>query len=174
MRLRFEAGDLAAKYDTWVFYREEFRHVAGGSRGVDGVCVSGGECWLIEIKALARQVGEDSNLKLTDTIRRAATQVRDTLAGLAAARVAAKDVEGDVARAAFRARNWRVAMHLEQSDRTSRMHPTPYDPADATQKLRQLVRAVDTEAVVVDTSGAKNPSNAVVPWTSARSREWMS
>ena len=164
MRLRFEPGDQATKYDDWAFFREEFRHVAGGSHGVDCVCISGEACWLIEIKALARRVGEDSGLKIADTIRRAAEQVRDTLAGLAAARVLATGAEEQFARAVFDVPNWRVALHLEQTDVTSRLHRTPYDPTDVTQKLRQQVRAVDAQAVVVDSSRAANPSNAAVPW----------
>lgn len=167
VRLHFAPGDRAAKYDDWAFFRHTFRQMAGGSHGVDAICVSGACCWLIEIKSLARQVGEDLNPKITDTIRRAAIQTRDTLAGLAAAAASAKDAESRFAKEALRVQHWRVALHLQQADRTSRMHPTPYDRADATQKLRQLVRPVDSRAVVVDTSGTENPSNSVVPWTSA-------
>ena len=164
IRLRFAPGDLAEKYDDCAFFRDEFRHVAGGSHGVDGVCVSGGDCWLIEIKSLARKVGEDSSLKITDTIRRAAAQVRDTLAGLAAAARNARGEERAFAVRALQATALRVALHLDQADRTSALHPTPYDVADATTKLRQLVHPIDRNAVVVDCSGDGNPSNARVPW----------
>ena len=171
VRLRFEPGDVATKYDDWGFFRDKFRHMAGGSHGVDGVCISGEHCWLVEIKSLARQVGEDSNLRITDTIRQAATQVRDTLAGLAAATASATGDELNFAKAALRLGRWRIALHLEQMDRTSKMHPTPYDLADTTQKLRQLVHPVDSQAVVVDSSGMGNPSNSVVPWKATRRQD---
>lgn len=166
--LRFGPHDRIARYDDWTFFRAEFRHTAGGSGGVDGVCITREHCWLIEIKARARLVGDDYGLKVTDAIVWAASQIRDTLAGLAAAARNARGEERAFAVLATAAKAWRVALHLEQGDRTSALHPMPYDLADATMKLRQLVHPIDRNAVVVDSTGDRNPSNARVPWEARR------
>ncbi len=152
------------QYDKSSFFNT-FRNVAN-SRGVDFACVHRSECWFIEVRERARAVGEDYPERIRDSLRTAAEQVRDTLAGLAAASRNAAGEEGEFAASAFTTRRWRVAVHLEQRDKTSRLHRQPCDPADATTKLRQLVLAMDPQALVVDSSGAHNPANELVPWHS--------
>ena len=81
-----EEGDLkftfpdhceAHKYDEWAFYRNQFQSVAGGSKAVDIVCVSGDTAWLIEIKDYRRH----PRTKVIDIDDELARKVRDTLAG---------------------------------------------------------------------------------------------
>ena len=86
-----EEGDLkfsfpdhceAGKYDEWSFYRNQFQSVASGSKAVDILCLSDDAAWLIEIKDYRLHPRQ----KLIDIDDEVASKVRDTLAGLAAAR----------------------------------------------------------------------------------------
>lgn len=168
VRLEFEEASHVTRYDEWSFFRERFKNVAGGSRGVDVVCVAHDTSWLVEVKQRTRYVGDVSMGRFEDAIADASEQARDTLAGLAVAARSADGEERRFATEALRTERWRVALHLEQADKTSRLHPQPYDVLDATNKLRQLVRAIDPRAVVVDSSNT-NPNNAHVPWKGRRS-----
>ena len=98
----------ARKYDEWSFYRNQFKYVAGGSKAVDILCVSGDAAWLIEIK----DYRQHQRLKRSDIDDELASKVRDTLAGLAAASSNANSRdEQTLARRALRTRRWRVALH---------------------------------------------------------------
>ena len=161
-----EEGDLkftfpdhceAHKYDEWAFYRNQFQSVAGGSKAVDIVCVSGDTAWLIEIKDYRRH----RRTKLIDIDDELASKVRDTLAGLAAASSNA-DVhdERTFATQALRTRRWRVALHLEQPNARSRLRPQPFDVANVLSKMRKKVKAVDAHPVILNRE-ADGPD---VPW----------
>ena len=164
VRLTFKDGCQVEKYDEWCFFRDAFRHTAGGSRGVDVLCLRDGTCWLIEVKQRARIVGENYGGKILDLIGDVARQVRDTLAGLAAARTRAEGTEREFARRALIAENWRVVLHLEQKDRTSRLRPEPYALSSVRSALRKpdSAGAVDPNAQVVNSA-----TPAVGPWTAA-------
>lgn len=162
-----EEGDLkftfpdhceADKYDEWSFYRNQFQSVAGGSKAVDIVCVSGDTAWLIEIKDHRRH----PRTNLIDIDDELASKVRDTLAGLAAASSNA-NVHGEqtLARRALQSRRWRVALHLEQPNARSRLRPRPFSVANVLSKMRKKVKAVDAHPVILDRE-AKRPD---IPWT---------
>lgn len=54
LNFNFEAddGSLATQYDTWLFYRNQFINVAGGTKTVDFIYIDQSDktCWLIEVK----------------------------------------------------------------------------------------------------------------------------
>ena len=162
-----EEGDLtfsfpdhceAGKYEEWSYYRNQFQSVAGGSKAVDIVCVSGDTAWLIEIK----DYRQHPRTKLIDIDDELASKVRDTLAGLAAAGSNANiHDEQTFATRALQTRRWRVALHLEQPNARSRLRPQPFSVANVLSKVRKKVRAVDAHPVILNRE-ANRPN---VPWT---------
>ena len=58
------------KYDEWSFYRNQFRSVAGGSKGVDILCLSDDAAWLIEIKDYRQQSETEADEIEADRHRR--------------------------------------------------------------------------------------------------------
>lgn len=80
-----------------------------------------------------------------------AFKVRDTMAGLLAARIhAGDDSEKAFAGRAVNTRRIRVVLHLEQPRKHSRLFPRSIDPADMTLKLKQRLKAVDPHPKIVD------------------------
>ena len=162
-----EEGDLkfsfpdhceAGKYDEWSFYRNHFQSVAGGSKAVDILCVSGDAAWLIEI----RDYRQHPRQKLIDIGDEVASKVRDTLAGLAAASANAncRD-ERALARQALQRRRWRVALHLEQPNARSRLWRRKSRVVNVLSIVRTKVKAVDAHPVVLDRA-TRRPD---IPWT---------
>ena len=151
-----EEGDLtfsfpdhceAAKYDKWVFYRNQFQPVAGSSKAVDMLCLANDVVWLIEIK----DYRQHPRTKLIDLCHEVAIKVRDTLSGLAAASANAYDDERAFARRALAKRRWRVALHLEQPHVSSPLRPQPFDITDVMLKLRSRnLKAVDAHPLVLN------------------------
>ena len=148
----------AGKYDDWAFYRNQFRSVAGGSKAVDVLCLADDAAWLVEIKDY-REHPRTKPIALWDEV---AIKVRDTLSGLAAASANANDAdEQALARRALARRRWRVALHLEQPNGSSRFRPIAFDPANIKKKLRQLLKAIDAHPTIVD----RQRSHPDIPWT---------
>ena len=146
------------KYDDWSFYRNQFQSVAGGSKAVDILCLADDVAWLVEIK----DYRQHPRTKLIDLCDEVAQKVRDTLSGLAAASANANDPdEKTLARRALVMRRWRVALHLEQPNVTSRLRPWAVDPANMKLKLRQVLRAIDAHPAVVD----RQRLHPDMPWT---------
>ena len=156
----FPTHCTAGKYDEWSFYRNQFRFVAGGSKGVDILCVSDDAAWLVEIKDYRRH----PRTKLIEIDDELASKARDTLAGLTAASANANNAdEQALAWRALRQRRWRVALHLEQPSARSRLRPKPFDVANVLSRIRKSrkLKAVDAHPVIV--SRAIVPRD--VPWT---------
>lgn len=157
----FPNGCEASKYDDWKFYKERFQSVAGGSKAADILCLDEDRrvVWLIEIKDYRRYQRE----KDSDLWDEVAVKMRDTLSGLAAAYANAHDEgEKDFARRAIETGAWRVVLHLEQPDASSRLRPKAMEPANVQLKLSQKLKAVDPHLVVMDMGGALENN---VPWT---------
>lgn len=149
-RLTFRFSDeyRVGRYELWAFYRNQFQRTAD-SKAVDFVCVDQDECWLIEVKDYAIH----PRTKPSELPQEVANKARDTLAGLAAARRnASNDTERNLAREALRSRKWRVALHLEQPQHSSRLRPNRIDLASVSTKLRKAVRGIDPHARVCDSS----------------------
>ena len=148
--LRFATDCRVAKYDEWAYFRRQFQSVAGGCKGVDAIAIDGhGRLWLIEVKDYRLH----PRTKGGELAMEVAVKVRDSLAGLAGARLRANvATEQDLAAAALGAKDVRVLLLLAQPTAISGLRPHVVDAAALTQKLRQLLRAVDPHARV-DHSG---------------------
>lgn len=136
----FPATWRATKYDEWTFYIKHFQTICGSAKAVDIVAVAPNGClWLIEIKdyrAGPRQ-------KAIELVEEIALKVRDSLAGLAAARLRANNAdEAEAANQASQCNDIKVVLHLEQPAKPSRLHPAE-DVSKLLQKLKQLLRAID-------------------------------
>lgn len=148
----FDGSCQATKYDAWSFYRNQFMKTCGGAKAIDFLCMSEGISWLIEVKDYRAH----ARTKPIDLAQEVAEKVRDTLAGLAAAKTNANDLdEKGMAQSALGAQHWRVVLHLEQPAKRSRLHPQTIDPANITLKLRQALKAIDPHACVVDQRGLR-------------------
>ena len=154
----FENGCQASKYDEWSFYKKQFQNVAGGSKGVDILCVESDTSWLIEIK----DYREHERKKPTDLLEEVAKKVRDTLAGLAAA---AKETNGnnaderDLAKKALATKRWRIVLHLEQ-----RRELNMFKPVSLSQSLGtyRLLKGIDPQPIVYDRNQTNNDDG--IPW----------
>ena len=142
---RFEfslpSGWIFLKYDDCTFYRKHFNSVAN-SKALDLLVLAphGAELWLIEIKDYRLQ----KRVKPENLFAEIAGKVRDTLAGLATARVYVNDPSVQVfADKAMRAHRLRVAFVLQQPTHQSRLFPQIVDPANGTIKLKKALRAID-------------------------------
>lgn len=87
LQFTFGSSCLAEKYDDWSFFRNQFQNTCSGAKAVDFICVSNGCCWLIEVKDY-RQHPRTKPQELADEV---AIKVRDTLAGLVAAKMNANN-----------------------------------------------------------------------------------
>ena len=151
------------KYDEWSFYRNQFQPVAGGSKAVDILCVSGDAAWLIEIK----DYRQHPRTKPSDIGDELASKVRDTLAGLAAASSNANSRdERALARRALQRRRWRVVLHLEQPSTRSGLWPQPCNAANVLSKAHRKLKAVDAHPQILDREAMdRETKRPDVPWT---------
>ena len=158
VEFEFHEGCQASHYDRWAFFRNQFSHLTG-TKAVDFLCINHCYTWLIEVKDYRHH----PRTKPSELHEEVATKVRDTLAGLAAARANAVDpAERKMARKALTKR-WRVALHLEQPGRPSKLRPKIIDPANLKMKLRQVVRPIDPHPEVNAVAGR-------VPWDCSATR----
>lgn len=136
----FPAGWRAAKYDKWKFYLNHFQNVCGAAKGVDILAIHPDGClWMIEVKDY-RAGPRQKDLELVEEV---VIKVRDSLAGLAAARLRATDEsEIEMANRALRCNDMKVVLHLEQQAKPTRLHPVE-DVSKLLLKLKQLLRAID-------------------------------
>lgn len=134
------------KYDDCAFHRQQFQSFAGGSKAVDVVALVADVLWLIEVKDY-RQARREKAMGLAAEV---AHKVRSTLAGLAVARVRANDEgEKQFAELAMQARQIRVALHLEQTCKPSRLFPQVANPLSLKMELKTALRAVDPHSLLV-------------------------
>lgn len=144
---RFDAGAEPQQYDEWRFYRDRFERVVNDTKAMDILCLEGETLWLIEVKDY-RAHPRTKPSEIADELAR---KLRDTLAGLAAARIHAhKEVERRFAERALRSAEMRVVLHLEQPEKPRRLFPNIVNPANLQEKLKQRLRsAVDNHPKVV-------------------------
>jgi hypothetical protein len=149
LEFAFPAGWEVSKYDGWAFYRRHFQKTAA-SKGVDILALGprpGKTLWMIEVKDYRRNP-RTKKIPIHDEITR---KVRDTLAGILAATVRASVAqEQKFAQQCVRARNLRVALHLEQPAKTSKLFPRAFNAANLQLKLQSTIKAVDPHPKVVD------------------------
>jgi len=149
----------AMKYDDWAFYRQQFQNrCAEHNKAVDMICYKEGQSWLIEVKDY-RRPGSTTVKDLSCEIAR---KVRDTLAGLVAARLRANNEEEKAfAKKVLTAYDLRVVVHLEQPAKTGRLWPRVIEPEDLYDELRRQIKAIDPHPKVVDHSSIPE----FLPWS---------
>lgn len=136
------------KFDGWSFYRNQFQNVCGGAKAIDILAIDPDHCmWAIE----AKDYRAHPRMKIIELANEVACKVRDSLAALVAARVNANDADEKTrSHAALTCNQIRVVLHLEQPTQHSKRFPRAIDPAHVTQKLKQLLKAIDPHPKVVD------------------------
>lgn len=137
----------AGKYDEWVYYRRHFQSSFGGTKAVDILALHPNRLfYLIEIKDYRIEPRQ----KTMELAQEVAEKVRDTLAGLFAARmVANNESEKDFAEQSVKATKIFVILHLEQTTKPTRLHPME-DVTKLEQKLRQLLGAITSRPKVTN------------------------
>lgn len=136
------------KYDQSNFYRKHFiNECSKDNAAVDFLYCRNKISWLVEVKDYRYYPRENPSDLAEDVARK----VRDTLAGVAAARLAVTDTATQAMAERFlKGNHYRVVLHLEQTKHPSKLNPMLYKPADLLDKLKRLVRAVDVHPKVVD------------------------
>jgi hypothetical protein len=102
--------------------------------------------WLIELKDYRTHRREKSG----DLFDEMAIKVRDTVAGIALAQRRTGNEFGAFASTLGIGTALRVALHLEQPMKPSKLYPAVTDRGNHWLKLRQKVRLVDPHAVVCE------------------------
>lgn len=144
----------AEKYDDWSFYRNQLTNAFGGAKAVDILCLDTDCGWLIEVK----DYRQHRRTKPSELGMEIAEKVRDTLAGLVAARCNANDKDEKSFAAEFLAKKTlRVVLHLEQPVGRNSI----INPANLVIKLRQLLKPVDAHPQVV----SQNALRGDMTWT---------
>lgn len=143
----FPDGTVAEKYDDWAFYQNRFQSAFGGTKAVDILHVDARQTWLIEVK----DYRSHRRTKIVDIGDEIAVKVRDTLAGLVAAKCNATDEKERIAaHAALKRNRFRVVLHIEQPGKPSRLFPQVVDPSKLLLKLKQCLRSVDPHPRITD------------------------
>ena len=160
MRLTMPAGWWVWKYDDSDFHQTQFQNFAGGVKAMDAIALDPTQTlWLIELK----DYRQNRRRKPSSVFAEVADKARDTLAGLAVARVSAKaQRERSLAQQALGYRQIRVALQLAQSARPHRLFPQVVESADADIQLRRAVKQVDAKPVCA--VGSLGQHNSVLPW----------
>lgn len=127
------------------FYRHHFCKMADGIKAVDFIYIDQTQrcTWLIEVKDYRHPQTEP--IKPSELADAVALKVRDTLAGLIAAKCNANDdTEKRISEAALNMSKINIVLHMEQTRcRWS------IDPADLKIKLKQKLKAVDAHPKIV-------------------------
>ena len=148
LRFIFFSDWQVVRYDGWSFHRQ-FQNICGGAKAVDFLAVTEDNniTWLIEVK----DYREHRRTKPSELPHEVACKFRDTLAGLVCARVNSNEPEErDMADLSLRTKQLRLALHLEQPLKHSKLFPKAYQPADIQQKLKTLTKAIDPHPLVLD------------------------
>lgn len=176
LQFDFPAAWEASQFDEWSFYTGQFARFGdseidctkkgchgvarcdvcntkriAGNRGIDVLAIEPSSvCWLIEIKDY-RTTRVTRFEFLADEV---ALKVRDTLSCLVAAHLNASLLaEKTRAGMALRCSSMRVVLHLEVPPSNRPLLPVETQRANVQQRLRQLVKALDTRAQVVSMGG---------------------
>ncbi len=157
LEFEFSTDDnsLASKYDEWSFYRNQFINVTKSAKAVDFIYIDNTHdiTWLIEVKDYRHP--DTKSIKPSDLANVVAQKVRDSLAGLAAARCNANlPKERDFSDAALKTKKIKIVLHMEHS-------PHFIDPADILTKLKSQIKAIDEHPKIVNQTNLK----ANMPWT---------
>lgn len=151
LKFQFPAGWMGSAYDTWTYYRKQFEKACSANhKAVDFIVKDADSCiWLIEVKDY-REHRRTKTLSVWDEM---ATKVRDSLAGLMAAKYANGHDRQSEAVHLIKAKTLRVVLHFEQPRKTSKLFPRAFKLQDIQAKLRSkhYLKAIDPHVLVVDT-----------------------
>lgn len=153
--IRFTFPDTwrVSQYDRWPFYWNQFKDCCRGNKAVDFLALDPDRTlWLIEVKDFRLH----PRSKEVDLCEEIALKVRDTLAGLLAAKHADAYDEQRLAAEAVCCRKLRVVFHLEQPASNSRLFPRPFEIANVEQKLKQLLTPIDPHPKVTEIATMRN------------------
>jgi len=148
LQFTFPENWRVSKYDDWSFHKQ-FQNICGGAKAVDFIVLAPDNrtTWLIEVK----DYRQHRRTKPSELPMEVACKYRDTLAGLACARVHANDeTEKELANLSLQTDDIRLVLHMEQPQHHSKLFPRPFEPADIMQKLKTLVKAMDPHPLVMD------------------------
>ena len=168
--LQFTFAPLVAAqiYDTWQHYVAVWNR-GGGQKAMDLVAIENTATpmttWLIEAKDFRVITSPPNPSNITGLAQTVADKATDTLAGLADAAVhAVVASEKGHAASALAAPAKRVVLHLEpHTGNHTALFPAGFS-ASVYQKLKQLVRAIDPNPLVLNIA---NTPVAGVPWSVA-------
>ena len=144
-----------------VFYRNRFKGISNGIKALHLLAVSPtGTAWLIEVKDY-RHHRRTKPSKLADEVRQ---KVLDTLAAILPAKINGDvDHETFVSNHVTQALTLRVALHLEQPAKHSKLFPRAFDPADVKMQLRKQLKPIDAHPRVVEMANLSGVPWAVAP-----------
>jgi len=167
LKFDFNDGVAIGAYDRWQHYIIVWNAAPGGQKGVDVVAVDGvpppSTAWLIEAKDFRIVTNPPKPSNIAGLAQFVADKATHTLAGLAHASAhAAVAEEKQLATQALASATQRIVLHLEPhtGPRTA-LFPAGF-AAGVLQKLRQLAKAIDPNALVLNMA---NTPMSGVPWT---------
>ena len=168
--LQFTFAPLVAAqiYDTWQHYVAVWNR-GGGQKAMDLVAIENTATpmttWLIEAKDFRVITSPPNPSNVTGLAQTVADKAADTLAGLADAAVhAVVASEKGHAASSLAVPAKRVVLHLEpHTGNHTALFPAGFS-ASVYQKLKQLVRAIDPNPLVLNIA---NTPVAGVPWSVA-------
>ena len=161
----FRPTIAAQRYDRWHHYIRVW-NAAGGRKAVDVVAVEHSRSliltWLIEAKDFRIITNPPKPSNIAGLAQLVADKARDSLLGLADAAVnAANPSEKSHAVNAILATSVRIVLHLEPHvGPHTALFPAGFS-ASVFQRLRQLVRAIDPNPLVLNIAST---AAAAVPW----------
>jgi hypothetical protein len=163
----FQAQVSAQRYDQWQHYQQVWNAPGSHQKALDVVAVEPAAApavtWLIEARDFRVITMPPRPSKISGLAQIVADKTTHTLNGLSDARANAVQVlEKNHATLALSSPTRRVVLHLEpHAGAHTALFPSGF-AASVLQKLRQLVRAIDKNPLVL--SIAITPA-AGVPWT---------
>lgn len=164
----FDATIDAQKYDTWTHHTQVRNRLPNGQKAVDIVAIqtsaSPTVTWMIEAKDFRIVTSPPRPSNVAGLPQTVADKVTDTLTGLTdAATNATVPSEKNLAVNARATGTKRIVLHLEPYTGTqyTALFPTGFT-ASVLQKLRQLVRTIDPNPLVLNIA---NTPASQVPWT---------
>jgi hypothetical protein len=167
LAFKFEPSVSAGIYDHWKHYTTVWNAPPGGQKAVDVVAVDGvppqGTVWLIEAKDFRVITNPPKPSNIAGLAPFVADKASHTLAGLAdASNNAVVLGEKQLATDALASASRRIVLHLEpHTGAHTALFPAGF-AASVLQKLRQLVKAIDANPLVLNIA---NTPISGVPWT---------
>lgn len=162
----FHPNVAADNYDKWQHYSVVWNAPPGGQKAVDVVAVDDvppSSAWLIEAKDFRVITNPPKPANISGLAQFVADKASHTLAGLADASLhAAVPGEKQLATNAIACASRRIVLHLEpHTGAHTALFPKGF-AANVLQKLRQLVKAIDPNPLVLNIA---NTHLSGVPWS---------